>query len=355
MNTRKGLGRGLGTGYKNLVPIDSHIHSLNAKGIKSWEKFGHGNIFIKPDRELYIDKQDKNLWQVWVRKPKDRFTNDETLGNYNNYKDAKAKAKEYISLNGKYGLNDLQAERVEKLPIFFSDTNFHFGSNDAEEQLRFVSGQIPTATIKDNAFPELKEKVFSVFKAYPDLITKIETIKPSAIYFIKGSFLGNTKGYSGGEKTILAITISPHRVAPDLYKEGTSIIVVSLHPNWFAKIPESKWTNYSKVQLADTLAHELTHSKQYSYLTIPKQREMLKGKYTKRPMEKQAFKMGDKEREKRPDILYKGLKNVEQHPLNPLYMVTSEDIQNKLFNADTERFAQKKQEEKNIIAFMGGM
>ena len=34
-NSRKGLGKGLGTGYKNLVPMDSHIHSLNAKGIKS--------------------------------------------------------------------------------------------------------------------------------------------------------------------------------------------------------------------------------------------------------------------------------------------------------------------------------
>jgi len=32
---RKGLGKGLGTGYKNLAPMDSHIHSLSAKGVKS--------------------------------------------------------------------------------------------------------------------------------------------------------------------------------------------------------------------------------------------------------------------------------------------------------------------------------
>ena len=32
-NTRVGLGKGLGMGYKNIVPIDSHIHSLSAKGI----------------------------------------------------------------------------------------------------------------------------------------------------------------------------------------------------------------------------------------------------------------------------------------------------------------------------------
>lgn len=32
---RAGLGKGLGMGYKNLIPIDKHIHSLSAKGIKS--------------------------------------------------------------------------------------------------------------------------------------------------------------------------------------------------------------------------------------------------------------------------------------------------------------------------------
>ena len=37
---RKGYGKGLGMGYKNLMPMDSHIHSLSAKGIKSQrEKF----------------------------------------------------------------------------------------------------------------------------------------------------------------------------------------------------------------------------------------------------------------------------------------------------------------------------
>lgn len=34
-NSRKGLGKGLGVGYKNLAPLDPHIHSLSARGIKS--------------------------------------------------------------------------------------------------------------------------------------------------------------------------------------------------------------------------------------------------------------------------------------------------------------------------------
>jgi len=32
---RKGLGRGLGTGYYNLAPMDSYVHSLSAKGMKT--------------------------------------------------------------------------------------------------------------------------------------------------------------------------------------------------------------------------------------------------------------------------------------------------------------------------------
>jgi len=35
---RKGYGLGKGQGYKNLMPMDSYIHSLSAKGIKSYTK-----------------------------------------------------------------------------------------------------------------------------------------------------------------------------------------------------------------------------------------------------------------------------------------------------------------------------
>ena len=38
-NVRIGLGRGLGCGYKNLAPMDAHIHSLSAKGISSYKKY----------------------------------------------------------------------------------------------------------------------------------------------------------------------------------------------------------------------------------------------------------------------------------------------------------------------------
>lgn len=37
---RKGLGKGQGMGYKNIVPKDPHIHSLSARGIKSVDYTG---------------------------------------------------------------------------------------------------------------------------------------------------------------------------------------------------------------------------------------------------------------------------------------------------------------------------
>jgi hypothetical protein len=40
MNTRRGMGKGTGKiGYYNLAPMDAHIHSLSAKGVKTYEYF----------------------------------------------------------------------------------------------------------------------------------------------------------------------------------------------------------------------------------------------------------------------------------------------------------------------------
>jgi len=44
---RKGLGRGRGKGYYNIVPLDSHIHSLSAKGISL-------NAINKGDAKRYL-------------------------------------------------------------------------------------------------------------------------------------------------------------------------------------------------------------------------------------------------------------------------------------------------------------
>jgi len=41
-SNRVGLGDGLGRGYKNLAPADSHIHYLSAKGVKIYQPFFRG-------------------------------------------------------------------------------------------------------------------------------------------------------------------------------------------------------------------------------------------------------------------------------------------------------------------------
>jgi hypothetical protein len=47
---RKGLGKGLGKGYLNIAPMDSHIHSLSAKGVKTYPvEYGKKNISLKLD------------------------------------------------------------------------------------------------------------------------------------------------------------------------------------------------------------------------------------------------------------------------------------------------------------------
>ena len=46
-NTRRGLGKGLGCGYKNIVPIDHHIHSMSARGVKSYTLNMYGIDEIK--------------------------------------------------------------------------------------------------------------------------------------------------------------------------------------------------------------------------------------------------------------------------------------------------------------------
>ena len=50
-NIRKGLGKGMGCGYKNLAPMDAHIHSLSARGLKT--------RYTQKDIAKVIHKQDK--------------------------------------------------------------------------------------------------------------------------------------------------------------------------------------------------------------------------------------------------------------------------------------------------------
>ena len=59
MVRRRGLGKGLGMGYKNLIPIDSHIHSLSAKGVRTQKPVGR--IIVKRLTQKQIDDLEISL------------------------------------------------------------------------------------------------------------------------------------------------------------------------------------------------------------------------------------------------------------------------------------------------------
>jgi len=64
MNTRKGLGKGLGCGYKNLAPMDAHIHSLSAKGCKTYSKLMFAKKTLKAEgKKLDITSEDMKRYK----------------------------------------------------------------------------------------------------------------------------------------------------------------------------------------------------------------------------------------------------------------------------------------------------
>lgn len=67
-NVRLGLGKGLGSGYKNILPKDSYIHGLSAKGVKTTNMY-----LVKYKRDDTIEgyvKNQKGFYQ-WLKKLND--------------------------------------------------------------------------------------------------------------------------------------------------------------------------------------------------------------------------------------------------------------------------------------------
>jgi hypothetical protein len=72
---RKGLGLGKGKGYKNIIPnYDSYIHSLSAKGIRTY-KFYRGGKFDKPSEFDVKVKLSKYRYWVEVAKQLHKIAN----------------------------------------------------------------------------------------------------------------------------------------------------------------------------------------------------------------------------------------------------------------------------------------
>jgi len=104
MRQRRGLGKGLGTGYKNLALMDSHIHSLSAKGF-SQKQSNYMDYMIGKSRAV----------------KKGLMTEEQAKKDIKKYKkvyDINAKGKKtpnlYLQLNKK-----IETE-IDEFPMFFA-------------------------------------------------------------------------------------------------------------------------------------------------------------------------------------------------------------------------------------------
>lgn len=66
MPQRKGLGKGLGQGYKNITPPDPAVHSLSARGVKQQQS-------LKPmtQNKKMMPKGNLTIMDKWKELPKD--------------------------------------------------------------------------------------------------------------------------------------------------------------------------------------------------------------------------------------------------------------------------------------------
>lgn len=79
---RKGLGIGKGRGYFNLVKLDSHIHSLSAKGVKSYDPKAYFNKEVKKENlKINLDLPIQTAILVPSTKEKDKPISREEFAN----------------------------------------------------------------------------------------------------------------------------------------------------------------------------------------------------------------------------------------------------------------------------------
>jgi hypothetical protein len=113
MNTRRGLGKGLGCGYRNIAPMDSHIHSLSAKGVKTQviiQKKRH-DVNGNPVYDVLVPTSDGKITGLRKLKDKGRYSfssynKEDYLKNYA----FKGKKIDIVDLSAKYNYKTERGE-----------------------------------------------------------------------------------------------------------------------------------------------------------------------------------------------------------------------------------------------------
>lgn len=121
---RKGLGKGLGQGYKNIAPMDSYVHSMSAQGIKTLEidRATYGKLNPKLAKDLREYRLKGTMFPVGTIKEWKSFAKERGIkklqvsdvdGNFDVTVDAKGKRWSQLAQKRKV-LTEKQANKMFK-------------------------------------------------------------------------------------------------------------------------------------------------------------------------------------------------------------------------------------------------
>ena len=142
MSMRRGLGKNLGKGYLNLIPFDSYVHSLSAKGIKT-QKCLFAKRKVKDPVVHVLSPQEFNT----------KFSND-----YNEYEIGYATTKifpdgnvhVYVKDSGDYERNGLLLmHELKELDIWKDLVNNKQVSPDYADELAHNLNPVKVAGVQD--------------------------------------------------------------------------------------------------------------------------------------------------------------------------------------------------------------
>lgn len=141
MVKRKGLGRGLGRGYKNIVPRDPFIHGLSAKGVKTY----------KIGQTVYLKKTGEK-WSIYDRNRKD---NTYTIDGGDGLLFYGVKPSEFKQFKKTLNAKDLTREQKMKELKKMLGSDF---VDDLEKAVKDIESSVPTTKHHYGKYMAILEK-----------------------------------------------------------------------------------------------------------------------------------------------------------------------------------------------------
>jgi len=168
--------------------------------------------------------------------------------------------------------NILMMQKLEKLPIYVQS------KKDVSKVYHISSKKIPK---------EERNRVFSLFKSYPTLPTRIKKSKRTTV-FTTAKEEGEKP--SAGKHKYGFYTEGPEYIQITPEKKVRKMAVIRMTDEPYAKKPETKYNRVSRLEAAKTLVHEQKHIEQYKKTEKrPSLREKLfAGRYSRQKGEIEA-------------------------------------------------------------------